>query len=99
MIIYGMYRLIELCDLIEEAETEKRKMLTKQPPGEVQMQPVTVQPDHKSELSDKTEAVVNSELKVQDVYELDVPSERFQVITYHRTLILLQRCLIDTRVL
>lgn len=86
MIIYGMYRLIELCDLIEDMETEKKKKLTKPPAQEAAapQPPATELKDQKS-IADGTDAGLNAESKVLDNFEVEGSTERFQVITYHRT--------------
>lgn len=89
MVIYGMYRLIELCEYIEEMETEKKKQLTKQASGEMQ-QPSTELKDQKSVNNDQTETPNPVDSKPLENYELDRASERFQVITYHREFLLLR---------
>ena len=83
MVVYGMYRLIELCDLIEEVETQKKKLLAVPPVVQPDKQPVELK-DQKSTVEEGTEAALNLEVKEVDIYEVDSATERFQVITYHR---------------
>ena len=95
MVIYGMYRLLELCDLIEDMETEKRKQLTKPIPLQPQGQPSGTEVDDKSVNGEAKEpaqiselgsaAVLNVEPRVEDIYEVSSTIAKFQVITYHRT--------------
>lgn len=99
MVIYGMYRLLELCDFIEKMEEEKITHLAKTPPTEVQI----VIPCSASEVKERkgvTEEATQSGLdpiKTEDIYEIDTSTEKYQVITYHRRLFLSQRCLIGTQ--
>lgn len=79
-----MYRLVELCDMIEEMETEKKKKLTKQTSGDFPPQPATELKDQKSLNPDGTDIILNNEPIPLDNYEVEASTEKFQVITYHR---------------
>lgn len=92
MAIYGIFRLVQLCDYIEEMETDKKKKLSKPASEQVQSQhpqpqdpPVELK-DQNSISKDKTEAPINIELKGVDNYEVEAETEKFKVITYHRRL-------------
>ena len=87
MVVYGMLRLVDLCDLVEQHEAAKRSAL-KTPPAEVQIQQACSEQgegqEPKTEEASKTSETLGA--KPEDVYEIDGASEVYQVVTYHRSL-------------
>lgn len=88
MVVYGMLRLVDLCDLVEQYEAEKRSAL-KTPPAEVQIQQACSEQgeglEQRTEENSKTSAALSA--KPEDLYEIGATSETYQVVTYHRRLV------------
>ena len=99
MLIYGMHRLIELCDIIEAMEEEKKKATPPIPCAEVQVQVSCADVQEPKALGTEeggNQTALTSEPKVEDIYEIEASTEKYQVVTFHRNRNLQKKFLIGT---
>lgn len=90
MVIYGMHRLVELCDFIEKMEEDKKVQRSKSVSTEVQIYEIEGETkERKPATEEGASSALNPETTPQDMYEVDSNSETYQIVTYHRKLQLL----------
>lgn len=84
MIIYGMHRLLQLCDMIELHETIKKRGMAKELRLEEKRQ---AQPDldpNASQAFDSNMSVALTEKTLENLYEVDIDADKYQIVTFHR---------------
>lgn len=90
MIMYGIQRLLELCDVIELIETDRKKAARKAVEVEVNGglgkeeatdKKVNQQVVDSMNVNDPMESI---RVDPEDVYEVDNDLDKFEIVTYHR---------------
>jgi hypothetical protein len=84
MIIYGMQRLLQLCDMIELNETIKKRGMSKELRLEEKRQQKPDSDPNTSQNFDMNISVALTEKTVENLYEVDIDVDRYQIVTFHR---------------
>lgn len=91
MIVYGIQRLLELCDTIEEIETDRKRLETETAEIEMRSEPAkdgvrSREPTREIQVSatgiDPTASI---QIDPEDAYEVDNDVCKYEIVTYHRT--------------
>lgn len=84
MIIYGMHRLLQLCDMIELNETIKKRGMAKELRIEEKRQ-VQIESDaNSSQIPENNISLALSEKTLENLYEVDTDVDKYQIVTFHR---------------
>lgn len=79
MIIYGMYRLLLLCDMIETDQTIKKRSMIKEIKLEDKIPTVDLDDTHNNDISQAM-----TERTIDNLYEVDLDADKYSVITLHQ---------------
>lgn len=95
MILYGIQRLLELSDTIEQIENERKRKIRqaaqevelKPQPQEVKEPVVEQDPSKELQSSEATnDPTASIRIDPEDVYEVDNDLDKYEIVTYHRYL-------------
>ncbi len=84
MIIYGMHRLLQLCDMIELNETIKKRGMAKELRLEEKKQAQAEPDSNASQMLEANISVALTEKTLENLYEVDIDVDRYQIVTFHR---------------
>lgn len=90
MIVYGIQRLLELCDTIEEIETGRKRLETETAEEEMQSEPTKDGLRRRESTRDiqmsatRIDPTASIQIDPQDAYEVDNDVYKYEIVTYHR---------------